>query len=263
MNDNNETIKYSIIKSFLQPLWTITDSLTVFIKQGFIFSLIMVVISYIFNQRYACVFNKEFAHSNSCINSTYLYVPYLLIKLTVIAVFINIWYAAVYKKELITRDYLKASWKKFLKTFGFISVFLLFNLIPLFSAALLIFRVPNPDWKVELLYFTVVSIGFLFPFILMRFYSMFALFLDGKNWKEFKSIWNKTSGYNMKIILSCTFLFFIDLLFLVLVTEILSNSHGMPLWFYNIYAEVIFSIMNYFIVVSVVNFFENQKQIFW
>ena len=138
----------------------------------------------------------------------------------------------------------------------------MFNLIPLLSVLLLVFRVPNPNWKIELLYFTIVSIGFLFPFLLMRIYSLLALFLEGKNWKEFKKAWNKTQGYSMKIVLSCTLLFFVNMLFMVITTEILSDSQGFPIWFYNIYAEILFSLMNYFIVITVVNFFEVQKKIF-
>ena len=262
MNDNNKPIKYSIVKSFMQPFWTITDYLKTFIQQGLIFSLIMVIISYIFNQKYACVFNKNFAHTDSCINSTYLYVPYLLVKIGLMAVFVNLWYAVIYKNEVITKDYFKSSWKKFIKTFGFLIAYLVFNLIPLLSVLLLIFRVPNPNWKIELLYFTIVSIGFLFPFLLMRIYSLLALFLEGKNWKEFKKAWNKTKGYSMKIVLSCTLLFFVNMLVMVLTTEVLSDLHGLPIWFYNIYAEILFSLMNYFIVLTVVNFFEVQKKIF-
>lgn len=262
MNDNEKVIKYSTVKSFMQPFWTIFDYLKTFAVQGFFFSLIMVLLSNIFNQKYVCVFNQEIAQSNYCINSTYLYIPYLFIKLVVMAIFINMWYATVYKKETIDKTYFQSAWKKFLKTFGFMIIFLIFNLLPLLSAMILIFRIPNPNWKIELLYFTVVSTGFLFPFVLMRFYSIFSLFLDGKNWKEFKNIWCKTSGYTMKIVLSCILMFFIDLILLVLTSEILSNSHGMPIWLYNMYAEIIFSYMNYFIVLSLINLFEVQKKTF-
>ena len=96
----------------------------------------------------------------------------------------------------------------------------------------------------------------------MRFYSSFALFLDGQNWKEFANVWKKTSGYFMKIILSCTMVFFINLVFLVLVAGIISNSHSMPVWLYNVYAEFIFYLMNYFVIVSLVNFFETQRKTF-
>ena len=85
---------------------------------------------------------------------------------------------------------------------------------PLLSFYLLYVRVPNPDWVVEITYFAVVSIGFVVPFVLMRFYALLAVFLNGGPKVSPAWLWARSKGNNLGIILSL-FLIIIVMLFIL------------------------------------------------
>ncbi len=262
MNDNEKEIKYSVIKAFMKPFWIISDNLKDFYTQGSIFSLFVVVISYLLGQKYICFFNENMAQNMYCPKLSYLYFPYLLIKLFAIAICINVWYDKVFKKEQINEEYFKKNWKKNIKTFAIFMLFMLLNLLPIVSGLILFFRKPNPIWQIELLFFTVVSVGFLAPFVLMRFYSYFASFFNGNSQNIIKKIWQKTQGYNTKISFTCIFVFLIDLILILTARGIFAKTVSFPAEIYNMLAEFVMAFVTYTIVILFVNFMEVQKQIF-
>lgn len=61
---------------------------------------------------------------------------------------------------------------------GLLAGFFLLNLAPVLSFYLLLIREPNPDAAIEVAYFACVSVGFLVPFAVMRFYSLFGLAVE-------------------------------------------------------------------------------------
>mgnify|MGYP006373856763 CR=1 FL=1 len=71
MNDNEKEIKYSVIKAFMKPFWIISDNLKDFYTQGSIFSLFVVVISYLLGQKYICFFNENMAQAFRQTNHTF------------------------------------------------------------------------------------------------------------------------------------------------------------------------------------------------
>ena len=254
--------KWFVIKSFCKSMWLITDNLKTFFVQGLVFSLILTIMSYVFGQKYMCVFNKKMAETMFCPNMSYMYFIYLFVKFFVICAFINIWYETTIKKATINIEYLKNSYKKIMKTFVFLICFLVLNIIPFISLAILFLRVPNPNWQVELLFFMFVSIGFWVPFLLMRFYSLFAVFLDGGNWKIFKKVWSDTETYSGKIIFSLSLILIINLILFVTVMGTFMKVSDLNPEIYNIIAEMFLGFANYFIVIILVNFCQIQKQMF-
>ncbi|MBE6450950.1 MAG: hypothetical protein E7016_03180 [Alphaproteobacteria bacterium] len=260
MNDNKK--KYSVVKSFMKPFWIIFDNVKTFLLQGACFSTIIVLLSYLTGQKYLCFFNQEVAQNMYCPNSNIFYFPYIVLKLTVITIFINLWYDKVFKNIVINKQYFKQYSKKFFVTFLLMLVFLGLNMMPAVSALLLFFRTPNPIWQIEQLYFTIVGIGFLIPLFLTRFYGLFAQALNGGDWKQFKAIWHKTSGYTMKIVLTVAFLSLFSLLFVVTVTGFFKGSTVLPAEIFNALAEFFFAFVSYFVIVMLINFFEIQKQDF-
>lgn len=262
MNNNKQQLKYSILNAVIKPFWIISDNLRIFFIQSIMFSFIVLMLSYIFNQKYSCYFNQDIASSIHCPQTFYWYMPYILLKLILTAIFINLWYDSVFKKTNINIEYFKLIWKKILKTLVFIFGFILFNTIPFISALLLVVRVPNPNWKIELSYFTIVSLGFLLPIILMRFYGLFAQILAQKKKGIYAKLWENTSGFTMKIIFSCFLMFMINLIIILAVIGILKGQANIPAQLYNMFSEIIFAIAYYFIIVLFTNFCEVQRQSF-
>ena len=149
-----------------------------------------------------------------CSASQGWYLVYLFVKIFLISAFLVRWYDGAF----LNRDY---SWKNvFLPTSrdfttaALVCFYLLLNMAPLLSFYLLYVRVPNPDWVVEITYFAVVSIGFVVPFVLMRFYALLAVFLNGGPKVSPAWLWARSKGNNLGIILSL-FLIIIVMLFIL------------------------------------------------
>lgn len=260
MQENKK--KYSIIKSFLKSYWVLSDNVKAFFIQGSFFAVFMLLISYLLGQKYMCFFNKGVAQNMYCPNASLLFIVYFLLKLFAISVAVNVWYNSVFKKAEISLAYFKSNVFKFLKSFVCILLFVVLNAMPMVSSLILFNRVPNPVWQKELMFFIIVSTGFWVPFILMRFYGLFAAFLAGENWKQFKKIWEKTSGFTMKIVISCAFVFMVDLVALISVFGTFSRPSNLPAELYNMSAEVSLAFAAYFIVITFLNFIEFQKNTF-
>ena len=88
-----------------------------------------------------------------------------------------------------------------------------------FSLYLLHIRVPNPNWKIELCYFTFVSIGFVFPILGMRFFAYFAYAAQKEHLPAIKTLWKKTSGNMFAIISGCAFLLMLALFLMQTVVQ--------------------------------------------
>lgn len=251
--------KYSVWKSIFIPLWGISDNIEKFLLSGCFFAAILTLLSFVFDQTYLCMFNPEMAKHLPCTDQGYLYVPYLILKLAVLAVFITIWFDWTYGKKVIDEKYIIYAGKTFLRNFVLLLSFIVLNLIPVVSGFLLLFRVPNPVWQIELLYFTFVGIGFVVPFILMRFYALYAVLLNGEGWKNFGLIWHNTSGNGVKIIFSSALLFVLILVLLLSVNATFQKSSAFPPQLYNFFAEFVFNFVTLLMVALVINFMQVQK----
>jgi hypothetical protein len=184
-----------------------------------------------------------------------------VLKLFILSVFIKIWYDNIYLKRQIDRAYFKNHISDLFKTFGIVIGFCLLNALPILSLVLLLYRQPNPVWQIEITYFTFVSIGFLIPFILARFYTNIAELIEGTDYKNFKEVYSQTSFKTGKIVLALTFILFLSLLLFVLAQSNLKIHIFEPLIIYNIMAEFIFEITILFIATLFFNFIRVQKEL--
>lgn len=82
---------YSLFKGIINPLWTISDKLPEFIKISGAFALFLTALAYLFGQTYVCVFTDNTNISLPCFGRSFVYFPYLIIKLLVINIFIIFW----------------------------------------------------------------------------------------------------------------------------------------------------------------------------
>lgn len=251
-----ENNAYSLIKGAVNPLWTISEKLPDFVKIAGVFALFLTVLSYIFGQTYVCVFASETDIALPCLGSSFVYFPYLIIKLLIINIFIIYWL----KKVLLNQPFNK---NMAAKGVGLFFLFIILNLVPLVSAFLLLVRVPNPVWQIELLYFFVVSLGFWVPFVLMRFYAVFIGILSGCNQKMIKPVWQNTGGFGAKIVTSGIIVYMICILSVISLNSIIARFSGvLPLQLYNFVAEMLFNFIILFVVTLIVNFMNYQKQVF-
>ena len=88
---------------------------------------------------------------------------------------------------------------------------MIINILPIFGLFLLLIRAPNPNWKIELLYFTSIAWVFLLPIISVRFYPIISFAIERKKIPSIKQIWNQTAGNMLKFLLSISILCFLCL----------------------------------------------------
>ena len=135
--------------------------------------------------------------------------------------------------------------------------------MPLVSAFLLLVRKPNPVWQIEIVYFTIVSLGFLAPFVLMRFYAVLAGVINDNVPDMLKTVWKNTGGYTAKIVISAILVYLIVILTVISVNSVILRLAGiLPLYIYNLTAEYVFNFMLLFVVTLIVNFINYQRQMF-
>lgn len=147
-----------------------------------------------------------------CSLSLDLYITFFLLRLLLTAVFLRLWYAVVVNDAPVNLRQIVDAPKQDLKIFFTLLVFIFVNILPIISFIILYFRVPNPDWRVETLFFAIVSIGFWFPFFAARFYSLPAFVLGQQKFPKLKEVLAGTSGNTLKILLALSImllLFFI------------------------------------------------------
>lgn len=248
--------KYMILKGVMNPLWVISDKLAEFIKTAGVFAIVLTLLSYIFGQTYICVFGTEYKESLYCLENSLLYFPYLVIKLLIINIFILFWLRKIILNQTINKTAAA-------KCAGIFFLFITADLLPLVSAFLLLVRQPNPVWQLELVYFTIVSLGFLTPFVLMRFYAVLAGALSDNIPNMLKTVWKNTGGYTAKIVISAIIVYLVGILTVISVNSVIMRLENvLPTHIYNFMAEYIFNFMILFVVTLIVNFINYQKQMF-
>lgn len=209
-----EAVKMSALKLMFRPFGIFVDKIKELFLLSSFYALLVWAVTVTLGFAYVCS-SPSASSFFYCSHSNTAYFIYSFIKLYIIAAFLRHWFNIAFRNGV-------QGWKSFLllpsikdlQTTGVLAVYILLNLMPVVSFYMLYMRVPNPDWVVETAYFAVVSLGFFVPFVVMRFYSMFAFFLSGEKIPSFKRVWSVSKGNNLRIIMSL-FLILVILLFTV------------------------------------------------
>ena len=253
--------KYQIFKAFSKPILDITDNFKLFFKLGFPAALVLSVWSFICGQSFVCLL-LSLRNRFYCSDNVLLYIIYIVVKIFILTTFLRVWYDAVYLEKSIDKTYFKTNIRRFFKFFGFFIGFIALKSIPALSLYLLLVRDPNPNWMIEVVYFTFVSIGFLIPFVLLRFYTNIAEYLEEKPWRNFGEIYEKTNFKLSKIFFSFALILSCCLLLFLTTNRSLQNSFFDPLIVYNIFAEYCFELALLVILTLIINYIRVQKEIF-
>ncbi len=216
-NDNTKT-SLPIIASILGPYGLLLDNFKNFVVYGGIFALFLSVI-YMFSGTEMMCGSALYRNEHYCNANIWIFVLIKIVSLAVLCLFMRLWNDLLSNKPVN----IVKMWKpqiKDLKIGALILSFVATIAIAGYSLYLLYIRVPNPDWRIEMMYFTVVSLGFLPPVLSLRFFVYFAFAANGEKLPNISEIWQKTAGNNFIIILAL-------LLQLIVVTALsVSFLHG-------------------------------------
>ncbi|MBQ8661433.1 MAG: hypothetical protein IJ482_03820 [Alphaproteobacteria bacterium] len=201
-----EPKKFPALRLIFGPYNLFIDNSRRFFMLGGILALVMTAVFLLLGQNLMCAFDTN-SRMDLCADSPVLYFASRLAGLFLVSVFSVRIYESCYAGAAFSWRWLLRPQKADAKMFAAYAVYLGLNLLSLVSAYLLYVRVPNPDWRIEFAYFTVVSLGFLVPFVLLRFYSLFAFVMEDRPFPPLRQLWRDTSGNGLRLLVSFALLF--------------------------------------------------------
>jgi len=257
---NQKTSKYPILKAISQPFLILTDNFCTFAKMGAVTAFILFLISFIFAQSFLCML-PNLKSNIHCGSNVLAYILYILIKLFILSSFLRVWTDCIFLNKSINIPYFKQNIWRFVQFFGFFLLFLFINSMPLFSLYFIIIRVPNPVWQIELLYFLFVSLGFLIPFVLLRFYKNIALFIKNMPCLDFKKTYTETNFQLSRIFFAFSIILALCYFFFLTINSNLKLHIFTPLYLYNMLSEYIFECTILCVLTILINFIMVQEEI--
>lgn len=254
-------VKLPFFKMIFIPFNLLLDNVKTFFILSLPVALLITVTAMSLGYGYMCVYEKVAPITAYCSNSGIIYFLYNFIKIFFWAFFAIKWCESVFLQKQLSWQSIFSFDKRILKLELFFILFILLNFLPMVSGWILYLRVPNPDWRVEILFFAVVSIGFIIPFILLRFYSLIPFVIYGRRLPPLKEVWYKTSGNMFTVLLS---LFVIFILTVVFLGNLYSNFQKVAAnsgLYINFSSEFIYSLLVLIILALVINNFCIQQRI--
>ena len=252
--------KYPVLRAFSKPVAILVDYFKAFAVLGGAGALVLVLLSFAFGQSFVCMLPKVRGDSY-CGENLPVYMLYVFTKFFVIAVFLRVWGDRVFLNKNINMDYFKKNIGRFLRFFGVLLAFLLINILPAFALYFMIVRVPNPIWQIEILYFVFMSLGFVIPFVLLRFYRNIALFVLDEPYLGLKETYVKTNFKCSRIFLSFSIVLTMCLVLFLVVNANLKAYIFEPLMVYNFVSEYIFEAAVLVVATLIFNFITVQKEV--
>lgn len=258
-----QKIKFPMFRIMFSPFNQILDNGKVFFLLSLSGALLICIAATLLGFNYLCTYSAGSSEQIFCSNSLGGYIIYNMIKMLIWSYVGIKWYEYTYNGEKLCLKSMCRVDRRYLKFAGFLLLFLLLNMLPMLSWWILYIRVPNPNWQIEMVFFAFVSIGFIIPIILLRFYASLGFVLRGKKFPAVSYIWSKTTGNTLKIFLSFMLILIISMFifgnlytnFKMLTAHI--NINNMLI------SEYIYDFFALFIYLCIINNLNMQYQIFY
>lgn len=246
--------------SFL-PIGILVYRFKQFLKLASIYAVLISILAFISRLSYTCGLNyDEEKMFFSCEYSPIIYLTFFLLRLFIAAVFLRVWYkTAVCGGEFDIKEIFSVKnvdWK----IFGGMIIAIVFLCLPIVSMYVLLYRVPNPDWRVESMFFAVASSGFWLPFVGLRFSSVFAFTLSEEKRPNLSAFWQRTTANTLKIIVSLTLMVILNAIIFMYFASFASYLVRYTYVFGEIVAEWMYNIFYLLMVASFVSITIIQKE---
>lgn len=258
-----DRVKVPFFKICFGPFSLLLDNGKSFFLLALPYAAIIGLLALSFGFGYMCLYSKTVDVNAYCTNSGLVYLLYSLVKLFLVIMFAIKWVqSGVLRMPLTLKDFVGIDCRVF-KMFGALLFIILLNVLPLVSSLILYARVPNPDWRIEVLFFAIVSIGFIIPFFAIRFYSALAFISCGCKIPSLKVMWFKNSGNTMNLLAS---LFIIFILAVFVLGNLYNNFKivaASSSFYINFVSEFIYNVIFLIVVALFFNHCFIQKEILY
>ena len=208
---DDKKVKISFFRLLGETFNPILDHFKIFIILAVSVSILVSIAATIMGFNNLCLYQKENIDVY-CSNSAFLYIAYSFIKFYIFSCFAIKWTELISGKESIAWRYLWQVDQRSIKLTAILLVLILFNFAPILSSWALYLRVPNPDWRVEFLFFSFAAIGFLIPFFLIKIYPFLSAIINADQKLSLRQAWHKTDGSFIKLLLNYMIIFVVAML---------------------------------------------------
>lgn len=208
--EDSSPTRLPFFKTVFGPYTLFMDNFKNFILVAALFALALSFIALASGLGYMCLYPEARNLGGCRIPGLPLYLSLFVLKIFVAAMFAVKWYNVSFNKFPIRWCYLFSVDRSVLKTFLAFVVLFLILAVPLLSTYILYVRIPNPDWRIELIFFAFVSLGYIFPFVVMKFNSIFAFLMGNEPVPPLSCIWRKNNGNLLRILLGLFLLLLIS-----------------------------------------------------
>ena len=204
--ETSDKPRLPLLKMIFNPYNLLIDNFRTYVLTASVYSFILSLVSILSSYSYMCLINT-YRQTHTCGNNLLVYLAIHLLTLLFMSVYAVRWYGITANRRSFSLKYLLTPTMLDLKAFGFVLLMIMLSSIALLSLYMLYQREVTPDWRLELVYFTIVGSGMLAPFVLMRFYAYFGFIWGGEKIPSIKATWLNTRGNTLPILMSFMLIF--------------------------------------------------------
>ena len=255
-----EPVKLPFFTTIFGAYGILAENFKAFLVLGSVFALLLSVI-YIGSGLGLLCINHIYQENFFCTTDVRILLIVRLFVFFISCLFIRGWYQVITGKRPNNRLAYFVPQKTDLKIAGIFLGYVLCLLVATGSAYLLYMRVPNPDWRIELAYFAVVSLGFLVPFLTLRFMCYIAFAAGGESLPGLRIVWEKTSGNFFLLLSGIIVLFILSLFIAISLLHQLVIVENAGRFYVAVFSEYISQLLYLLIVACFTNYCYLQKKL--
>lgn len=251
--------KFPLFKTVFGSFSIFFDNFKSSIIIGSVFSVVYILVNIISGQSLFC-YSNDYSKQFFCSNNFFVFVISNLFLWFVACVYMRNWYHVVILKtqKFSIKNILPK--KNDVKIFGVLFLFFISICIATGSSFLLFIREPNPDWKIEIIYFAVVSIGFFVPMFAVPLLSLISFAAEGVKIPKFKELAAVSKGKILGMFLSFIGVVMISFLLMLSGMRYLVQISIDGNFFVVVIAEFLYNIILMFIASIFINYCYMQKK---
>ncbi len=250
--------KMPILDFMLRPYNIVFCNFKVYLLIAAVLSAFLTVMAFLLKHPYMCLY-QDYRLGHQCQDNVYSYIFMHLLTLGMISVFAVRWYKIVWQQAALNVRYILRLQKDDLKSFATTMVFLFLNMLSLLSGYVLFMRVPNPDWQIEVVYFTLIGLGFVVPFVTMFFYSVPAFIWAGEKLPSIKEVWRRNAGNGGRILLSLALIFLASFFTIILFNGKIRLVPDKNTFYIGIIVEYVYNMLVFLLATFFINHCILQK----
>lgn len=261
-NQNNTVIKFPVFKMLTGHL----DLLLKSNRQAWllcaVFAGIETLIFTLSGNLFICS-NQAYSQTHYCNSNFIIFATAHLLNIFANCMFARNWTETALNKEKFKWKLVLTPSKKDFKLLGLLGLYVLTLVVALVCMYVLYVRVPNPNWKIEIVFFTLVSIGFIVPIFALKFSSYAATIALGEKMISPKLLWQKTSGNFTAILGGAAVIMLIYLLVMSQIIQFSTEAGSVISFLQTVIVEYIINFFKMIIIALIMNFCYIQHKILW